>query len=360
MWTQSSTHFHNGVDTSMEKSKTFCSAVWSNVHITPAGAFTPCCAWPNTVEFDRQSVKEQMLRGETVSGCAVCNTHDGLRQWFNQKLPATGTITSVDLSIDNVCNYECLMCSSEYSNRCSRREIRYLGYSVTGERILSNENYRLIDWTQVERVKFFGGEPLISPGLREFVDWVDVDWSTIAVEINTNNSVSVPDYLANIFRSCASLHVTVSRDGLDTVNQYQRPGAPTLLEETPRFTWWTNLYYSRPAVSLNINSAVGIYNALDQKPMQTWFAENYPEWQIHYEMIQSPEWQNLSCMPQELKALYAPHIHNHAILDHMWKPADDRFQEFLQYHSWVHNEYGAELGSVNSILDQYQERHATS
>ena len=356
---QNSTHSHNGVDIYMEKSKTFCSAVWSNVHITPEGAFTPCCAWPNTLEFDRQSTKDQMLRGETPTGCAVCSNQPGLRNWFNQKLPATGAITSVDLSVDNVCNYECLMCSSEYSNRCSRREIKYLGYSVTGERILRNENYKNINWSQVERVKFFGGEPLVSPGLREFVEWVDVDWQTIAVEINTNNSVGVPDYLENIFRSCASLHVTVSRDGLDTVNQYQRPGAPTLIDETPRFTWWTNLYYSRPAVSLNINSAVGIYNALDQKPMQTWFAENYPEWQIHYEMIQSPEWQNISCMPQELKVQYAPYILNQKILDHMWQTGENRFEEFLQFHAWIQNEYQLDLGSVNTILQQYCEKHAT-
>lgn len=350
---QNYTHFHNGVDTYMEKSKTFCSAVWSNVHITPKGDYTPCCAWPNTLEFDRQATKDQMLRGETVAGCAVCNTQDDLRKWFNQKLPATGVITSVDLSIDNVCNYECLMCSSEYSNRCSRREIKYLGYSVTGERILRNTTYKNIDWTQVERVKFFGGEPLISPGLQEFVEWVDVDWQTISVEINTNNSVPVPDYLQSIFTSCKQLHVTVSRDGLDTINQYQRPGAPTLAQERKHFDWWTTLQQTRPDVVLTINSAVGIYNALDQQLMEYWFAQYYPDWQINYTMIQSPEWQNIQNMPEDLKHLYAPQIQNQQILDHMWQPGEDLFDQFRIMHRLVEAEYSGELAQANPVLEGY-------
>jgi len=341
----------------MEKSDTFCSAIWSNVHITPAGEHKPCCAWPTTLEFDRESVKQQINNNQYIAGCNNCyayeaNNQTSLRNYFNHKLQPSEHITSIDLSVDNVCNYECVMCSSEYSNKAAHREIKLLGNTVAPERLLRSEEYKNIDWQHIHTVKFFGGEPLISPGFAQFVKWSksQIDWTKINVEIITNNSVAPNADYDNIFRTCKSLRVIISRDGLDTVNQFHRPGAPELADEIPRFDYWQTL---RSDIDISINSAVGIYNALDQDAMISWFSQHYPAWKINLEMIQSPGFLDLRNMPEELKQQYAQHIKDTRILHWMQQLGTDQFRYFAAVDRALYTLYRRCTSTINPVLYQF-------
>lgn len=358
---QNYTHLHSGDVLYMEKSDTFCSAIWSNVHITPAGDHKPCCAWPTSLEFDRDTVKQQANNNQHIEGCANCyayeaNNQTSLRSYFNYILEPTDHITSVDLSVDNVCNYECVMCSSEYSNKAAHREIKLLGNTVAPQRLLRSEEYKNIDWTHVDTVKFFGGEPLVSPGFARFVDWSKshVNWQNMHVEIVTNNSVTPSDQYHAIFKNCKTLRVVISRDGLDQVNQFHRPGAPALADEIPRFDYWQTL---RPDPDISINSAVGIYNALDQDQMIAWFAQYYPAWKINLEMIQSPGFLDLRNMPKELKQEYAQHIKDKRILDWMHQEGTDQFRYFASIDQALYTLYKRCTSTINPVLYKYTQKH---
>lgn len=345
----------------MENTKTFCSAAWSNVHITPDGRHTPCCLWPNTLEFNRTAVQQSMDKGLPVDGCTACynqeaNKQSSLREHFNTKLSCTSYITSVDLSVDNVCNMECIMCSSEYSHRTAKRERDILGKSIVGDTVLSNEQYKTLDWKHITRVKLFGGEPLMSPGIAEFLLWSKdhVHWQNIDLEIITNNSVPVNSEFDALFRTVKSLHVTVSKDGVDTVNLLQRQAMIPLAQERKHFDYWCELAQSRNNVELAVNSAVSIYTALDQDSLIQWIQNNYPQFSIHLEMVQSPGWLNLQNMPNNLKFIYANSIQDQRIVDWLEGTGDpQQFEQFLLMNQHAERLYNIDIETEIPLLYAY-------
>ena len=353
----------------MENTETLCTAAWSNVHITPDGRHTPCCLWPNKLEFNRPQLQQNMLQGIPSIGCASCrkqeeNKQNSLREHFNNKLPGTDNITSVDLSVDNVCNMECLMCSSEYSHKAAKRERDLLGKSVVGDTVLKNQEYKNLDWQYINTVKLFGGEPLMSPGVQDFLSWSKehINWHNIHLEIITNNSVPVSKEFDQLFRMVKSLHITVSKDGLDTVNQLQRQGMISLIEEHKHFDYWNNLAENRSNVSLAINSAVSIYTALDQDTLIRWTEKNYDRFDVHLEMVQSPGWLNIQNMPNNLKFIYSNNIQDQRILDWMLGDGDSKhFEQFLMMNKHAENLYNIDIENEIPLLHAYiRNLHSTS
>ena len=335
--------------------KTSCSAVWSNIHITPQGNETPCCFWPSSLPFDREHVKKQMMQNLSVDGCAGCDNfakhqQPNLRDRFNSQLAYSDHVTSVDLSVDNICNFECLMCSSEYSHLAARRENLYLGNTVAETKYSHNEKYKQLPWNTITSVKMFGGEPLVSGGFKKFVQWSKdrIDWSTIDLEIITNNSVPIPELYKHMLSTARSLRVIISRDGLDGVNQMVRQGAEPLAKEVPRFDAWKAY-----TTDVTIHSAVGIYNAMDQTSMRSWFGKHYPQWKCTMEMIQSPGYLDLRNMPTELKSIYSQAITDPQILSWLNLPGTDQFDAFVAVHLASEKLYFMNTRVNNPILDDH-------
>ena len=342
--------------------KTSCSAVWSNIHITPQGNQTPCCFWPSSLEFDREDTKKQMMQGKSIEGCSGCDNFSkhkqpNLRDRFNQYLPYSDNITSVDLSVDNICNFECVMCSSEYSHLAAKRESKFLGNTVAEAKYLHNTKYKQLLWETITRVKMFGGEPLVSSGFKQFVEWSKerINWSTIDLEIITNNSVSIPELYHEMLSTAKSLRVIISRDGLDGVNQMVRQGAEPLAKEIARFDAW-----KKYTTDVTIHSAVGIYNAMDQTSMRNWFAKHYPQWNCTMEMIQSPAYLDLRNMPKELKDIYAQAITEPQILTWLEIPGTDHFDAFVAVHRACEQLYSMDTRHNNPILHDHIEQYTGS
>lgn len=316
---------------------TFCKAVWNNMHIQPNGNTSPCCAWPNSVEFDRDSVKSQMLANEPVVGCGLCYAQErsgqpSLRGHYNTYLTGKD-IVAVDLSVDNVCNLQCLMCSSEYSHANAHREREVLGHSITGDTVLSNDVYKSVHWPSVRNLKLFGGEPTYSPGVQRFLEWAEhnVDFSVIHIEVQTNNTIQPNQRLDAVLRRCASLKVIASMDGTPEVSRSIRQGTPAELQ----WSYWENM----PNAELIVHSAVGIYNALDVVDHQAWLRQHHPQWKYHRECLVSPEYLNLQNMPEELKQLYAQHLMPEDLLDYMFEPGVDLYSEFYAAHHAYQQRY---------------------
>jgi len=337
----------------------YCKAAWNNVHIQPNGKTSPCCAWPNNLEFDRAKVQTQMLNGDTVPGCTLCdnfehNAQHSLRDYYNNKFTGDAEIESVDLSVDNVCNLQCVMCSSEYSHLNAHREKRFLGNSITGEVTVSNTAYTDIDWSTVKYLKLFGGEPTYSPGIQKFLNWAEdvVDFSHIQLEIQTNNTLAPTAQLDALYRRCASVKVVASVDGTDDVNNLIRQGT----NSAQCYDYWQSI----PGAELRIHSAVGIYNALDLQPFQQWIAQHRPLWTHDYEMIQSPDYLNLQHMPNELKTLYAEHPMPDDVHNWMMTPATDLWSVFCTVHHAMHSMYNMQLHTANPVLWQYMQHNNPS
>jgi len=329
----------------------YCKAAWNNVHIQPNGTTSPCCAWPNRLKFDRHTVQQQMQDNQVVEGCALCDNYQhsnqySLRDYYNQKFSGDH-IQSVDLSVDNVCNLQCVMCSSEYSHLNAHREKKFLGNSITGTTTTSNTVYKDIDWQNVKYLKLFGGEPTYSPGINKFLDWAElhVDFSHIHIETQTNNVVAPTQRLDALYRQCASVRTVVSMDGTHSVNNLIRQGT----NSAQQFDYWESI----PNAELRIHSAVGIYNALDVVAFQSWIQQHRPKWTHDYEMIQSPDYLNIQNMPESLKAEYAQHLMPRPVMDWMQQPGTDLYNVFYTVHHAMSQLYNFDLENANAVLHKY-------
>lgn len=328
----------------------WCKAITNNRHILPNGTITPCCEWPSTEPFDAQVAEQMFAQGQVPPGCTVCLLKEStgehsLRQKFNRVLSDTPGIQSIDLSVDNVCNIQCLMCSSEYSHQCGTREQKFLGKRIAGSAVSSNSVYTDFDWSKITRLKLFGGEPTFSPGIRRFLQWAEhtVDFSNIDLEIITNNTVLPTAQLDTVLRSSRSLSVTVSQDGTDAMNRMIRQGTKTQM-----WDYWESL-----TDQLYINSAVSIYNALNQVEFESWIQQHRPKWTLHREMVHSPAMLNLQNMPDELKHLYNQHDLPHSVREWMWINGENLYTQFVTVHQAFDKLYGMNLLINNPVLYQY-------
>lgn len=324
-----------------------CRAVYNNVHIHPTGTQTPCCAWPIDVPFDRATAQREWESGTVPLGCTGCVAKESadshsLRNKFNSKFAHNNAIQGVDLSADNVCNLQCLMCSSEYSHKNAHREQLFLGKKIAGATVSSNTVWKEIDWSTVKHIKLFGGEPAYSPGIQAFLLWSKdhIDWSTVHVEINTNGTLTATPELEAVLDSAAHTTVTMSVDGIESVNQLIRQG-------TERVLWD---YWSSFTEDLIINTAVNIYNAPTLKQFKNTVDT---QWSIHWEMVSSPAPLDIRNMPADLKQLYRSCDLPEPVATWIDQPGEDLFDHFLTLHSAYNHLYNIDLQSTNPLLYRY-------
>ena len=334
-----------------------CKAILHNRHIHPSGKITPCCEWPVDIDFDPELAQQQFEKNRIPEGCRLCLLKEStgehsLRQRYNQLLDDTPGIQAVDLSVDNVCNLQCLMCSSEYSHQCGAREQQFLGTRVNVNNTSSNSVYTQFDWSTVRYLKLFGGEPTYSPGVRRFLEWAEdtVDFENMDLEIVTNNTVQPAGKLDTVLRNARSLRVTVSCDGTDRMNRMIRQGT-----EESHWDYWESL-----TDNLYINSAVSIYNALNQTEFETWVQQHRPRWQLHREMVHSPGMLNLQNMPDELKHIYNQYPMPDSVRTWMWQPGENLWDQFVLVNHAFSSIYTMNLLIANPVLYQYiQDRPAS-
>ena len=272
-----------------------------------------------------------------------------LREYYNRLYDNNELLQGVDISVDNVCNLQCLMCSSEYSHACGAREQKYLGVRVNPNTTSRNTRYTELDWTHVRYIKLFGGEPTYSPGIKQFLTWAEthIDFANINLEIVTNGTRHPDAQLDSVLRRARHTRVVVSQDGVESVNQLIRQGTTPVDWE-----YWENITDDR-----YINTAASIYNAPTLAQFQ---AQTRPGWRVHYEMVSSPPPLDLRNMPEDLKSLYVEHTIPEPVRVWMQQPGEDLFDQFLTLHNAYTELYNLDLKSANATLFEYiQNTHGT-
>lgn len=262
----------------------YCSIPWVHLRLDNSlkgsTGVSPCCkfdyeAWDilnpdnhvrdglipamNTAPF--QSIRNDMLAGKPVAGCRNCYQDEllngeSMRTSANSsysldlhKLTAEFLHTKfIEVSLDNTCNLECKMCSSMNSTKLRRRDA-LLGKYVHPNHVSEPDLLDGIDLTQVEHIKFVGGEPLLSknhlPFLQKFPDP-----SQLTLIYNTNATIIPEGDALDIMRSAKQLNFIISCDGIYKYNDYQRWGsdfetiirnAETIRNSFDNIKWFTFL-----------------------------------------------------------------------------------------------------------------------
>lgn len=285
------------------KKPLYCALAFGSASID-GGGYKPCCNFQssNEIEDKPKHINDQQLikvrdilkNGSWPIGCKNCKDAEdagsaSMRTIWNNELGNDLPMDSIvdpnnvrylDLTFSNKCNSKCMTCSSTLSslwgeeyNHIWKNDNSFIG---GGAKTLSKDNNYLaiyIDndhineiittYPNVIRIAFVGGEPTIhEEGLRFCEELIRIDRAKNITISYVTNLTNLDDRLLDIWHQFKSVHISVSIDGYDKVNEYIRypikwnkveNNVRTMFEYSRRYPYKYSISLSHTVSLLNIN-----------------------------------------------------------------------------------------------------------
>ena len=265
----------------------FCAAIYKHTSITRNGVY-PCCRTGDALfDFDgdltsvlhRQEythLREQMEQGNLLPQCNKClkDEQAGRKSWRLQHNERWGRDTAVDLkdveiAFDNICNLHCVGCDPSWSSEWGKQINPHLSRKdVT----FSTPQTQVPD--SVKRVKFLGGEPLMTRRHEQFLE--AAPRQQLAVQYVTNGTHQLTDKTIQLLQECASVQFNVSIDGWGELNEQIRPGR--------NGEWWRVEQFVDSILALEyklvVQTVVHRLNCWHLNALETWIEDRNLEWDI--------------------------------------------------------------------------------
>ena len=214
-----------------------CAAFYSHVNLRGGNRVFPCCRFKHPIQtfngdlnavLHSKEYEDIRIRSEKerLPECAKCWHEEelgktSLRQWFN-KTYSTDRIELkyFEVGFDNICNLTCDGCWEEWS---SSWWVKKNPTHSPKAGITSLKDIEQVP-SEIERVVFLGGEPLMTNRHRKFLESIE-DLSKVDVEYFTNGMFSLKPGDHRILKKCKSVKFTVSIDGYGKLNEQVRSGS---------------------------------------------------------------------------------------------------------------------------------------
>ena len=172
-----------------------------SVQLTPSNLVVkPCCWYKGGILLDekfKSNIEERSKIDTWTSGCDVCKKQEAagqnsFRQSSFDLVPDyySNDPVAVDINIDMTCNAACVICGpyiSTYWDKqlAAKKKTVYIKSHNNIDSILK-QILSVLDFSHVRRIKFFGGEPLLTDTHVKFLraipnpDKVDIWYTTNA------------------------------------------------------------------------------------------------------------------------------------------------------------------------------------
>ncbi len=331
----------------IEDSPTFCVAPFTTLSLYPTGLVTFCCKNPTVLGSYRDTsleelwssprlkqIRQSSLRGERHPSCVHCwrledqgavaswrqNLNTRLAQIVPEVLAAArpdGTVAAmpryVEVSMSNLCNLRCRMCSPELSTSLGKLWEEAAGPGEHREKpvLLQRPFDRLESFIDdlkaigpsLEEIFFFGGEPLLDKNLLAVVDALDPWKSRIAASLNTNLTRLSSSGIATLERlqQFRSFNVSVSIDGHRKLNEYIRVGVDSgIVERHAR-----RLAAMFPQLKLCATISPQALNILHWADTITYISRMFEPEYLSTSLVLNPAHMSVRSLPQPLKQLAA-------------------------------------------------------
>lgn len=244
---------------------TWCVLPWIHMCVRPNNTLKPCCRYSSkspSAEFTTglddvfsqgdaalnvpafSSIRKKMLEGKRVSGCKKCYSQEAvvdvknrpsLRQYMNERFASIKRedctenflqLRYLEMSIDNICNLQCKMCTSMFSSKLINRD-KMLGNPVFKKLEPNFNKLDNTDLSNLEVVKILGGEPFITPNFEKFIDYLieRSNPANISLDIATNGTAIPSSRVIEKLNLFKNLYILVSLDSYSLANDYQRHGS---------------------------------------------------------------------------------------------------------------------------------------
>jgi len=265
---------------------TYCSEIHHGLHLYPDGEnniwYAPCCvADKRKIENDffdfqtdpyLQSLREQNKNNVKNTECNFC--------WKEENLGGTSKRQSgLDFTIDNsgleifeynvnwACNLTCIMCGPHFSSSWAKE----LGLKDNQNQIDRRKNYIIdqVDLSNVKRIHFNGGEPLINDDHVRILGKIN-NIQEVKITYNTNGTKLPSDRAIRLWENSHHVRLFFSIDAVGSAFEYIRyPGNWDQLQAN--MDWFIKQMPSN--VIFGINATIGSYNLLETVDLYNWFKQ---------------------------------------------------------------------------------------
>lgn len=288
---------------------TICAYPWNGLAINPNGRILPCCRYhvDDYVADSRESehwveLRSRMLKGEESPGCKKCYRDEasGINSMRKQSLnfvPKNNIPTPLDkleIAFNNLCNLACVHCSSAYSSTWYSEDYKKGKIGKIG--IIENSfPVTEMDLSKLTELKIIGGEPMMQQD--KFIELLNkVNLSKLTVWIYTNGTHLPNERLMAQLKQCKLVKLSVSLDGIDSVNDWYRwPSKFGNIIENMKI--YDSVFKKQKRVHCVINAV----NVFYLEEYIAFIKINFPKWEIEWDWITHPAWQQLSVLPAEVK-----------------------------------------------------------
>jgi len=308
----------------MSLTKYFCSSPWLHMRINSAGEYE-VCRWANTkyinhefnlaikspIEFfqkDMAAFRSDLLAGNKNSICNECHQMDQhrkpsgrLRQLlkvgvdqdnfdktvksstyldkfhFSFETQGLTDLHPIDWQIDlgNYCNSACVFCNPISSSKLAT-EFKKLKIIDSVPKKSWTQDPALVDkfiqsvctLNNIQYIHFIGGETLIAPAFKHIIKTLIANGVSKSISLGFTTNLTVwDDELIELFKQFSQIHVGLSIESMDPINDYVRYPSQIDQVKTILSRWLTvskeNNWLVQLRITptcLTINSLITIYS----------------------------------------------------------------------------------------------------
>lgn len=348
-----------------------CNALKNHMCINNTGSWIPCCRFQNPPHFDASTVpfseyKSSKFYKRTIKDmttgwaneCVKCKQEElngihSLRSTYNNILTGGEDIEYIELSISNECNLMCRMCSpmnsSSWNRVASKNDIKEYIQPVENKVININKIFDNADLSKVKRIKYLGGEPFITPQIKELFELL-VEKNVIQnIEFEfTTNATLFPNKWLTYLERAKKVNIELSIDGIGKVQSYIRHGKSWDIEE-PIIYQWVDYYNKQDNINLSMFTTIQAYNLHDVKNVRL-FADSLRL--KHYtNLLAYPSYLNIGVLPkkylEEIKDEYNQKFYSSI------EYKNEMFDTFKDFTKKLDKIFNVSLKDVNPLLYEY-------
>ena len=329
----------------------FCVLAWASLKINARGNFTPCCVYKSPITddngskfsvFDNASIddvynstemnelRDDFIHGKHPEKCSYCwnlennNCHSPRIEnieTFKKTVgvidfeePSIKNILSVDADLGSTCNLKCRICGPGLSSKIMKEELTYATNPIQIETLLKlkDENNKFnrkneMFWNSmipilpnVERLNFFGGEPLANLKQIPFLQLlVDKSYSkNIRLHYNTNGTL-LPVGIVPVWNKFNEVDIAFSIDDTGKRFEYQRSGG---LWSDVEANIDTLLSQSSTTYTFSVWATVNNQNVFYLDELLDWCnTNNFGA--VHLNILESPDYLNIKYLTDNTKKI---------------------------------------------------------
>lgn len=304
-----------------------CRALKNGIAILSNGTIAPCYLYDTasrlssddtTIKEYRENVliplyEEMKSSGEFPKPCWKCQytPEQGINQinsHLNELDPGNNSddLLMIDISLSNVCNNACIMCSPGRSTMYKKHQDKGLflfpgqdGYLKKVkdnyiENVSDNVYKELIESSKnLKHIYIKGGEPTFDPKVLKLLNEFD-NPSEIIIQLNTNLTNVTTEFLEKVFQFKSAI-ISFSIDAYGELNDALRYPSKWNTVIRNMETW---LKHRRPDDVFDVSSVISIYNFFNYPKLSKLIHEEFAI-RPTINILQTPVYHDICRLPEK-------------------------------------------------------------